>query len=368
MADVDCIVAGAGVVGLAIARALALAGREVLVLEAREGIGTQTSARNSEVIHAGLYYPEGSLKARLCVAGKLALYRYLSARGIGHACCGKLIVATAEGQIARLAAIRAHGEAAGVDDLSIIGRAQVKAMEPEVEALAALWSPSTGIVDSHAFMLSLQGDIENAGGVLAFHAPIAALRREEGAFVVSVGGPDPASIRARCLVNAAGHGAPALAALLEVYPRARLPRQAYAKGNYFALSGRQPFRRLVYPVPEAAGLGVHATLDLGGRVRFGPDVEWVEHDQDLMVDPARAGRFYASIRSYWPALPDGALAPDYAGIRPKLHGPGEPMPDFRIEGPAAHGVPGFATLFGIESPGLTASLAIGDEVAALLAA
>lgn len=366
MADVDCIVAGAGVVGLAIARTLALAGREVLVLEAREGIGTQTSARNSEVIHAGLYYPEGSLKARLCVDGKHRLYAYLAERGLGHARVGKLIVATAESQIPKLGAIMAHAAAAGVNDLSLLGRDEISAMEPELSAIAAVWSPSTGIIDSHAYMLSLQGDIENAGGMIAFHSPVTALRREGGVFVVEAGGAEPAIVRCRQFINSAGHGAPALAALLPEFPQQSVPRQAYAKGNYFALAGRQPFSRLIYPTPEAAGLGVHATLDLAGRVRFGPDVQWVAHDQDLIVDPARAESFYAAIRSYWPGLPDGALTPDYAGVRPKLHGPGEPMPDFRIDGPREHGVDGLVTLFGIESPGLTASLAIAEEVATRL--
>lgn len=364
MVDVDCIVAGAGVVGLAIARAVALSGREVLVIDAREGIGTQTSARNSEVIHAGLYYTEGSLKARLCVAGKHALYAYLAERGLNHARCGKLIVASNAAQTEKLKAIVSRAAAAGVHDLAVIDAAAIAVMEPEVEAVAAIWSPSTGIVDSHAFMLSLQGDMENAGGMLAFHTPIEAVRRARDTFVIETGGPEPATITTSLFINSAGHGAPALAARLADYPRQMLPKQAYAKGNYFALTGRQPFSRLIYPVPEAAGLGVHATIDLGGRVRFGPDVEWVADDQDLAVDPARAESFYAAIRSYWPGLADDALTPDYAGIRPKLHGPGEPMPDFRIEGPREHGVPGFVTLFGIESPGLTASLAIGDEVLA----
>lgn len=366
MADVECIVAGAGVVGLAVARALALSGREVLVLDAREGIGTQTSSRNSEVIHAGLYYPEGSLKARLCVAGRLALYDYLGARGLAHARCGKLIVATGEGQLPKLHAIMARAAAAGVDDLELVDHATITALEPEVAAIAAIRSPSTGIVDSHAFMLSLQGDIENSGGLLAFHAPVGAVRRENGMFVVETAGTEPATITTRTFINSAGHGAPVLAAKMAGFPRQMLPRQAYAKGNYFALTGRQPFSRLIYPVPEAAGLGVHATVDLAGRVRFGPDVEWVGDDQDLAVDPARAASFYAAIRSYWPGLADGALTPDYAGIRPKIHGECEPMPDFRIDGPLDHGVPDFVTLFGIESPGLTASLAIGDEVVARL--
>jgi L-2-hydroxyglutarate oxidase LhgO len=367
MADCEVVVIGAGVVGLAIARALALAGREVMVLEAHDGIGTQTSSRNSEVIHAGLYYPEGSLKARLCVAGKQALYAYVAERGVAHARCGKLIVATADGQRAKLDAIVARGRHAGVHDLAIIDGEAARAMEPEVSAVAAIWSPSTGVIDSHALMLSLQGDLERAGGVIAFLTPVTALRRAGGLFAIETGGAEPAAITADCVINSAGHGAPELARRLRDYPRQMLPAQAYAKGNYFALTGRQPFSRLVYPTPEAAGLGVHATVDLAGRVRFGPDVEWVASDQDLQVDPARADSFYTAIRSYWPALPDGALVPDYAGVRPKIHRAGEPMPDFRIEGPADHGVPGFVTLFGVESPGLTAALAIGDEVAGKVA-
>jgi L-2-hydroxyglutarate oxidase LhgO len=363
MADVDCVVIGAGVVGLAIARDLALGGREVLVIEAEGGIGTQTSSRNSEVIHAGLYYPEGSAKARLCVAGKHALYAYARARGVPVARCGKLIVATADHQRPKLDAILARGRAAGVDDLALIGADEVAAMEPEVQAVAAVWSPSTGVIDSHAFMLALQGDLENAGGQCAFNTPVIGLARVGGAMLVETGGAEPFAVSADLVVNSAGHGAPGIAALLADFPRQMLPRQAYAKGNYFALTGRQPFRRLIYPTPEAAGLGVHATVDLAGRVRFGPDVEWVASDQDLQVNPARADAFYAAIRSYWPALPDGALTPDYAGVRPKIHAEGEPMPDFRIEGPAHHGVPGFITLFGIESPGLTSALAIAREVA-----
>lgn len=363
MADIDCVVIGAGVVGLAIARALALAGREVLVIEAEGCIGTQTSSRNSEVIHAGLYYPEGSLKARLCVAGKIALYAYARERGVAFANCGKLMVATADSQRGKLEAIKARGNAAGVDDLVIIGPDAIAAMEPEVSAVAALWSPSTGVIDSHGFMLALLGDLENAGGMVAYHTPVIALRREGGLMRIETGGADPGAISANLVVNSAGHGAPAIARLLADYPRQMLPVQAYAKGNYFALTGRQPFRRLIYPTPEAAGLGVHATVDLAGRVRFGPDVQWVASDQDLQVDPARAESFYAAIRTYWPGLADGALTPDYAGIRPKIHREGEPMPDFRIEGPRDHGVPGFVTLFGIESPGLTSALAIGDEVA-----
>jgi L-2-hydroxyglutarate oxidase LhgO len=369
MADIDCVVIGAGVVGLAIARAMALTGREVLVIEALDGIGTQTSSRNSEVIHAGLYYPEGSAKARLCVEGKHALYAYARERRVPFANCGKLLVATADSQRPKLDAIIARGHAAGVQDLVLIGADDVAAMEPEVSAVAAVWSPSTGVIDSHAFMLALQGDLENAGGQCVFNTPVTGLSRAggqgQGDILVETGGAEPFALTAGLVINSAGHGAPGVAALFADVPRQLLPKQAFAKGNYFSLTGRQPFRRLIYPTPEAAGLGVHATVDLAGRVRFGPDVEWVASDQDLQVDPGRAESFYAAIRSYWPALPDGALTPDYAGVRPKIHAQGEPMPDFRIEGPAQHGVPGFITLFGIESPGLTCALAIGREVADL---
>ncbi|WP_336809833.1 NAD(P)/FAD-dependent oxidoreductase [Bosea sp. MMO-172] len=362
MSDIDCLVIGAGVVGLAVARELALAGREVVIAEATEGIGTQTSARNSEVIHAGIYYPPGSLKARVCVAGRELLYRYLGERGLPHKACGKLIVATSEAQKPALETIMTRAKASGVDTLRWLSSAEAKAMEPEVRCEIALLSPETGVVDSHALMLSLLGECEAAGGSLALNTPITGWRREADGFSVDFGGDDPATYSVRTMVNSAGHGAPKLLGLLDGFPPEHVPVQHYAKGNYFALTGKQPFRHLVYPVPEAAGLGIHATIDMGGRVKFGPDVEWVEHDQDLVVDPARAEKFYAAIRTYWPALPDGALVADYAGIRPKLHGPSEPMPDFRIDGPEVHGVPDLVNLLGIESPGLTSSLAIAEMV------
>ena len=365
--DIDCLVIGAGVVGLAVARALALAGREVVIAEACDGIGTQTSARNSEVIHAGIYYPPGSLKARVCVEGRKLLYAYLRERGLPHKACGKLIVATSESQRPVLETIAARAAASGVDSLRFLDRDAARALEPEVSCELALFSPETGVVDSHALMLSLLGECEAAGGALALNTPIAGWRRADDGFSVDFGGADPARYTARSVVNAAGHGAPRLLAGLEGFPTRHAPVQHYAKGNYFALLGRQPFSHLVYPVPEAAGLGVHATIDMGGRVKFGPDVEWVGHDQDLIVDAGRAESFYAAIRTYWPALPDGALVADYAGIRPKLHGPGEPMPDFRIDGPAVHGVPGLVNLLGIESPGLTSSLAIAECVVERLA-
>jgi len=368
MSDIDCLVIGAGVVGLAVARELALAGREVVITEAAEGIGTQTSARNSEVIHAGIYYPPGSLKARVCVAGRELLYRYLQERSLPHKACGKLIVATSEAQKPALETIMARAKASGVDTLRWLSGAEAKAMEPEVRCEIALLSPETGVVDSHALMLSLLGECEAVGGSLALNTPITGWRREVDGFSVDFGGDDPATYSVRTVINSAGHGAPKLLGLLDGFPPEHVPAQHYAKGNYFALTGKQPFSHLVYPVPEAAGLGIHATIDMGGRVKFGPDVEWVESDQDLVVDPARAKKFYAAIRTYWPGLPDAALVADYAGIRPKLHGPTEPMPDFRIDGPEVHGVAELVNLLGIESPGLTSSLAIAEIVREKLAA
>lgn len=367
MADIDCLVIGAGVVGLAVARALALAGREVVVAEAEAGIGTQTSARNSEVIHAGIYYPPGSAKARLCVRGRQLLYAYARERGLPHRACGKLIVATAPGQVPALESIAARARASGVEDVGFVDTAQARALEPEVTCVAALHSPSTGIVDSHALMLSLQGDLEAAGGSVAFNTPVNGWSCTQEGFRVAFGGSEPSTCSVATIVNSAGHGAPRLLRQLAGYPPHLAPAQFFAKGNYFALLGKQPFNGLVYPIPEAAGLGIHATLDLAGRVKFGPDVEWVEDDQDLIVDPARGAAFYAAIRTYWPGLADGALVPDYAGIRPKLHHSGEPMPDFRLDGPGEHGIAGLVNLLGIESPGLTSSLAIAEETVRKLA-
>jgi L-2-hydroxyglutarate oxidase LhgO len=364
MDEFDCAVIGAGVVGLAIARALAQKGREVIVLEAEGAIGTGTSSRNSEVIHAGIYYPEGSLKARLCVEGKQLLYDYATERGLPHRRCGKLIVATAPAQVAQLEAIAAKARANGVDDLVLLSRDEARAMEPNLECLAALHSPSTGIVDSHALMLSLQGDFEDAGGVLALKSAVVRAECADGAIVLLA--QDGTALRCNSVVNAAGLAAPALARRFEGLPASAVPSAHFAKGSYFTLAGRAPFSHLIYPVPEAAGLGVHLTLDLGGQAKFGPDVQWVDSPDDLVVDPKRGDGFYAEVRKYWPALPDGALIPGYAGIRPKISGPNEPARDFLVEGPATHGVPGLVNLFGIESPGLTSSLAIGRHVAALL--
>lgn len=365
MDEIDCAVIGAGVVGLAVARALALAGREVLVLESEGAIGTGTSSRNSEVIHAGIYYPQGSLKATLCVEGRDALYSYAQARGVPHSRCGKLIVATSAEQVGQLDAIRAKAAANGVDDLVLLTAQQANAMEAQLHCVAALHSPSTGIVDSHALMLGLLGDLENAGGMLALKSPIERAECVDGAVVLIAA--DGTALRCRTVVNAAGLGAPALARRFEGMPASVVPREYFAKGSYFTLAGRAPFGRLIYPVPEPGGLGVHLTLDLGGQAKFGPDVQWVAAADDLVVDPARGERFYDEVRRYWPALPDGALIPGYAGMRPKISGPDAPAADFVIAGPASHGVPGLVHLFGIESPGLTSCLAIGRHVADLLA-
>jgi L-2-hydroxyglutarate oxidase LhgO len=360
---VDAAVVGAGLVGLAVARALALAGREVVILEAEDAIGTHTSSRNSEVIHAGIYYPRGSLKARACVAGRERLYAYCAERGVPHRRCGKLIVATSAAQREALEAIRNKAHANGVTDVVPIGMAQVRAMEPELSCVAALHSPSTGIIDSHALMLAYLGDAQNAGAMLALRSPLEkGIVRKDG-IELHVAGAEP--LLAAQVVNSAGLRAPSIARRIEGYPARLAPPELYAKGNYFTLARRAPFSRLVYPVPEPGGLGVHVTLDLGGRARFGPDVEWVQAI-DYRVDPGRAAEFYAAIRHYWPGLPDGALEPDYAGIRPKISAPGEPAADFVLQGPRAHGVAGLVHLFGIESPGLTASLALADDVAAQL--
>lgn len=362
---VECVVVGAGVVGLAVARALALSGREVWVLEAAYGIGTGISSRNSEVIHAGIYYPAGSLKARFCVEGKQRLYAYCAERGIPHSRMGKLIVASDADEVPVLESIRARAAANGVDDLVILPEDDIRRMEPALRVAGAVHSPSTGVVDSHALMVSLQGDIENAGGVVAFHAPVDGGRAQGGTFRLRVGGADPMELDCAVLVNAVGLFAPDFARRIEGVPPETIPRAHLCKGNYYSLSGRAPFRRLIYPVPEKAGLGVHLTLDLGGQARFGPDVEWVDREE-YDVDIRRADGFYAAIRRYWPGLPDGALTPGYSGIRPKISGPDEPAADFVVSGPEAHGIGGLVNLFGIESPGLTASLAIGAHVAAVV--
>ena len=361
---VDCVVVGAGVVGLAVARALALQGREVLMLEAADAIGTGTSSRNSEVIHAGLYYPTGSLKARLCVRGRELLYAYCAERGVPHRRCGKLLVATSQAQLPGLESIRARAQANGVLDLQWLTREQARALEPALECVAALHSPSTGIVDSHALMLALQGDLEHAGGIVVLNSALALA--ECAQIAIELVANDGTRLQARTVVNAAGLHAPRLATRFAGLDPVHVPQAHYAKGSYFTLTGKAPFCHLIYPVPEAAGLGVHLTLDLGGQAKFGPDVQWVDSPDDLLVDPARGDAFYAEVRKYWPELRDGALAPGYAGIRPKIHSPDAPAADFVIQGPQVHGVAGLVNLFGIESPGLTSALAIAEHVAALV--
>ncbi|MBI5014539.1 MAG: NAD(P)/FAD-dependent oxidoreductase [Deltaproteobacteria bacterium] len=365
MDKADCAVIGAGVVGLAVARALAAAGREVLLLEKNDAIGAETSSRNSEVIHAGLYYAEGSLKARLCRAGNEQLYRYCAERGIPHRRLGKLVVAADESELGAMGRVRDRALANGVTDIAWLDRDAVSTLEPELRCVAALLSPSTGIVDSHRLMVAFLADAQARGATLVLRSPVEGGSVSADGIVLRVGGADPVELRCRSVVNAAGLHATEVARSLRGVPEATIPRSYLCKGNYFTLAQRTPFRRLVYPVPEAAGLGVHMTLDLGGHARFGPDVEWVDAI-DYRVDPRRADVFYPAIRRYWPGLRDGALEPGYAGIRPKIQAPGEEAVDFCLQGPRDHGVAGLVNLYGIESPGLTASLALGAAVARLL--
>ncbi len=363
---VDCVVVGAGVVGLAVSRQLAMDGHETLLIERHDAFGTETSSRHSEVIHAGIYYPAGSLKAQLCVRGRELLYAHCARHGVEYRRCGKLIVATQPGQLADLERIAQAAQRNGVDDLQLISREEALRLEPNLECAAALISPSTGIVDSHGYMLSLLGQAENNGAQLAVLSPVTALRPVAGGVELCVSDDPQPLLKARWVINCAGLHAPELARRIEGFPPQHVPQARYAKGNYFTLAGRAPFSRLVYPVPEPGGLGVHLTLDLGGQARFGPDVEWIDL-LDYSVDPRRSEKFYAAIRAYWPQLGDGQLAPGYAGIRPKISGPGEPAADFRIEGPDTHGVAGIVNLFGIESPGLTSSLAIAERVGTIVA-
>lgn len=355
----DSVVIGGGAIGLAIGRALALSGREVAVLEGQDQIGAETSSRNSEVIHAGIYYPTNSLKARLCVRGRTLLYDYCKERGVTAYNIGKLIVSTVSSQEGELDVLKRRAEANGVDNLELWSAAKARKDQPDLACTAALFSPSSGVMDSHGLMLALLGDIENAGGFLSLSTRVTAIARHQRGFLLTM--EEGYALTCGLLVNAAGHAASALSAAIEGLRSESVPRTWLAKGNYFRLAGRAPFSRLIYPVPEPGGLGVHITLDLGGQARFGPDVEWVE-DFDYEVDPSRCDGFYEAIRRYWPALPDGALLPDYAGIRPKLVGPGEPAADFVISGQADHGLPGLVCLYGIESPGLTSALAIAEEV------
>jgi L-2-hydroxyglutarate oxidase LhgO len=361
MDEVECVVVGAGVVGLAVARALALAGYEVIVLDQAYTIGFETSSRNSEVIHGGLYYPAGSLKIRSCVEGRRRLYAYCQEHGVPHNRIGKLIVATREEEIAGLAKIAATARDNGVEDLEWLTPPQAQRLEPALRCVAALLSPSTGIVDSHALMLAYQGEAEAAGAAVILRTPVISGEARNFGFDLAIGGEQPTTIRCRFLVNSAGLYAPALAHAIAGVPSATIPPAYFCRGVYFTLTGRAPFNRLIYPVPVAGGLGVHITLDLAGQARFGPDVEWIP-SVDYAVDPARSEVFYDAVRTYWPGLRDGSLQPGYAGIRPKISGPAEPAADFMVQCPETHGVPGLVNLYGIESPGLTASLPLADEV------
>ena len=371
MDRVDCLIVGAGVVGLASARALAQAGHEVVVVESAGSFGTGVSSRSSEVIHAGLYYEAHSLKARLSVRGKALLYDYCEAKAVPFDRTGKLIVATSAGDLPQLRALLDRARSNDVMDLVPLTPDQAKGFEPELTCAAALLSPSSGIVDSHALMTALLADAEAAGASLAVASPFVGATPSQGRWICRTGGDAEFEIESRWLVNCAGLRAQSVARTIDTFPVEAIPAQHLAKGHYFSLAARAPFARLIYPLPSDGGLGVHLTLDLGGQARFGPDVEWLPEgldvdDLDFRVDAARAGSFYAEIRRYWPALPDGALQPAYSGIRPKLSGPGRPAADFRIDGPEAHGCPGLVQLFGIESPGLTASMAIAEEVASIV--
>jgi len=361
------LVIGAGVVGLAVARSAALAGHDVTVAEKTGGIANGVSSRNSEVIHAGLYYPTDTLRARLCVRGRRMLYEYCASHGVGHRKCGKLVVATSAAELAKVETVMAQAERNGVEGVEMMGGNAARAMEAELSCIGALWSPETGIIDSHGYMLALWGDLEDRGGMIAFETPVERLSYKAPHWHVQFGGGDPGSVEFDAVVNAAGLGAQALARRIESYPADKVPRLVLAKGNYFGFAGKPVFSRLIYPTPIDGGLGVHVTLDLAGRMRFGPDVEWIE-EENYAVDSRRAGSFYARIRTYWPDLPENSLVPDYCGIRPKLTGKGEGQADFMIAGPADHGMPRLVNLFGIESPGLTSSLAIADEVLDYLSA
>jgi len=364
--SVDCVVVGAGVIGLAIARSLARSGREVIVLESENDIGTGTSSRNSEVIHAGIYYQPGSLKARLCVEGKDALYRYCAERGVEHSRLGKLIVASQEKDLGILRKLQETAKINGILDMELMDKEAMLSLEPALAGVGALLSPSTGIIDSHGLMLAYQGEAEDLGMVIAFNSPFKSAKVLNGKFSIEVGGKDPFSLRSPILINSAGLGAQNIAGAVAGLHPTEIPKRYLLKGSYFSLSGKSPFSRLIYPVPPDASLGVHLTLDLGGQAKFGPDQEWID-EVDYTMDPGRAESFYASVRQYYPDLPDGALEPAYSGIRPKVQAPGDPVADFVIKGPKDHGVPSLVNLFGMESPGLTSSLAIGEYVLKILA-
>ncbi len=364
--QLDCVVIGAGVVGLAIARRMALAGREVVILEAEEAFGTHTSARNSEVIHAGIYYASGSLKAQLCVPGKQALYRYCAEHDVKHRNIGKVVVACEDAQVPAMHQYMAQAKINGVDDLRLLSRDELAELEPNVRAAAGFYSPSTGIIDSHGLMLAYLGDAESHGAALALASPVVSGAVDDDGIALHVGGAEPMNIRCRTLINAAGLQAPAVARSIRGIPASVIPPTYYAIGHYYTLTGKSPFNHLVYPVTRADWLGVHVTIDLGGQVKFGPDFGWIDRI-DYRFDESREPAFYEAIRRYYPDLADGTLQPGYTGIRPRITGPGEPVQDFVISGPRDHGISGLVNLFGIESPGLTASLAIADHVAGKLA-
>lgn len=359
--EIDCVVAGAGAVGLAVARELARSGREVLIVEAGEAFGRGVSSRSSEVVHAGMYYKPGSLRAQLCVEGKWLLYDFMKKHNVAHSNCGKLIVACEPGEVATLEAIMAKGAANGVDDLELLDESQARALETELQCVAAVLSPSTGMMDSAGVMLALLGEAENAGATLATRSPVAGGRVGGRQIEIDIGGAEPMTVGCNLFVNSTSLNAPQVAANLEGLDGAHVPKAYYGKGSYFSIAGKVPFTKLIYPCPVVGGLGVHLTIDVGGQARFGPDVEWVD-EPNYEVDPARGDEFYGLVRRYWPALPDGALQPSYAGVRPKIVPPGNNIQDFRIDGPETHGVQGLVNLFGIESPGLTSSLAIGRHV------
>jgi L-2-hydroxyglutarate oxidase LhgO len=355
------LVVGAGVIGLAVARQAALAGHDVTVAEVTGGIANGVSSRNSEVIHGGLYYPTNSKRALHCVRGRRMLYEFCASHGVAHKKCGKLVVATNEAELAKVETIKAQAEANGVENTEMIGGNAARAMEAELSCIGALWSPETGIIDSHGYMLALEGDLEDRGGMIAFETPVERLSYKAPHWQVRFGGRDAGMVEFDAVVNAAGLGAQPLARRIDGYPAGKVPRLILGKGNYFGFAGRPVFSRLIYPTPIDGGLGVHVTLDLAGRMRFGPDVEWIDAE-NYSVDPRRADAFYARIRGYWPGLPADSLVPDYCGIRPKLTGPGEPAADFMIAAEPDHGMPRLVNLFGIESPGLTSSLSLAEEV------
>ncbi|HTZ02622.1 MAG TPA: NAD(P)/FAD-dependent oxidoreductase [Xanthobacteraceae bacterium] len=355
------LVVGAGVVGLAIARTAALAGHDVTVAEMTGGIANGVSSRNSEVIHAGLYYPTGTLRAIHCVRGRRMLYDFCASHDVAHRKCGKLVVATSDAELAKVETIAAQALANGVEGTEMIGGNAARAMEAELSCIGALWSPETGIIDSHGFMRALWGELEDRGGMIAFETPVERMSFKAAQWHVQFGGREAGVAQFDAVVNAAGLGAQGLAKRIDGYPAEKVPRLVFGKGNYFGYAGRPAFSRLIYPTPIDGGLGVHVTLDLAGRMRFGPDVEWIT-EENYAVDPSRADSFYARVRTYWPGLPDNSLVPDYAGIRPKLRGPGEGQADFMIATPAEHGLPRLVNLFGIESPGLTSSLSLAEDV------